>query len=322
MLIQEETISVLNKILNQRARVRKGTDAVYFCPVCKHRKRKLEINLLSGKYNCWVCNFSGLNLKSLFKKLKAPKECYRIFLDNKPSYSVNYDINKLKEVFSKNEKPSEILKLPDEYISLTDSITQSIECKNAVCYLLKRNVSYQDIIRYQIGYCESGIYRNRIIIPSYDKNQNLNFFVGRSFYDKVNLRYNNCEFSKDVVGFESMIDFKQELTLVEGSFDAISVKYNCVPLFGKTMSRKLKEAILINRPPVVNVILDSDAFKNSLKIVEFLIKNDIPVKMVNLGEHDSSEIGFENTWDIIKKTPTLSFETFFKIKLNNEYCRN
>ena len=69
LLYQEAIISILNKLLHQVPKIRKGTDAVYHCPSCKHYKRKLEINLHTGKYNCWVCGFSGTSFKSLFKKL-------------------------------------------------------------------------------------------------------------------------------------------------------------------------------------------------------------------------------------------------------------
>ena len=55
LLYQETIVSVLNKLLHQVPKIRKGTDAVYHCPSCKHYKRKLEINLHTGKYKCWVC---------------------------------------------------------------------------------------------------------------------------------------------------------------------------------------------------------------------------------------------------------------------------
>ena len=51
MLKQETILATLNKLLNQSPRIRKGTDAVYFCPSCNHYKRKFEVNLDSGKYH-------------------------------------------------------------------------------------------------------------------------------------------------------------------------------------------------------------------------------------------------------------------------------
>ena len=41
---------------------------------------------------------------------------------------------------------------------------------------------HDDILKHNIGYCDEGKYSNRIIIPSYDSDGQLNFFVGRDFY--------------------------------------------------------------------------------------------------------------------------------------------
>ena len=78
MLQQEKILNTLNKLLNQQPKIRKGTDAVYFCPKCHHAKRKLEISLTTGKYHCWVCGLSGMNLGTLLRKLNAPSEHYEI----------------------------------------------------------------------------------------------------------------------------------------------------------------------------------------------------------------------------------------------------
>ena len=76
LLQQEQILSTLNEVLNQIPKIRKGTDAVYYCPICKHYKRKFEVSLTTGKYNCWVCGFSGTSYKTLLKKLNAPAKCY------------------------------------------------------------------------------------------------------------------------------------------------------------------------------------------------------------------------------------------------------
>lgn len=313
MLSHENTISILNKSLNQRAKIRKGTDAVYFCPICKHGKRKLEINLITGKYHCWVCNLSGLNLSSLFKKLNIRGQ-YFPKLISKP-HNEKSDIDNL---FSETSKVDSFLNLPPEFKPLYEPC-DSIEYKNALRYMTSRLVSDIDIKRYKIGYCESGEFSYRIIIPSFDKDNKLNFFVGRSYYTSSKLKYNNCRFNKDMIGFESVIDFNQEITLVEGAFDAISVRYNCIPLFGKVMSSKLKLALLSNSIKMVNILLDDDAAKDALRIAEFLFKNGIPSKVINLGGKDPSEIGFEKTWDIINNSEVLTFDSLFRFKLDKNY---
>ena len=46
-------------------------------------------------------------------------------------------------------------------------------------YLKQRCITQREIIRYQIGYCDDGLYQNRVIIPSYDKEGNINYFIAR-----------------------------------------------------------------------------------------------------------------------------------------------
>jgi DNA primase len=314
VLQQEKILTVLNKLLGHSPKIRKGTDAVYFCPKCNHYKRKLEISLLTGKYHCWVCGFSGLNFGSLLKKLKASGECYELIGEVKkvlPSSTITIDT-----LFSENKEAHEINCLPEEFQPLYELNLKSLAYKKAIQYLKNRKITEIDVYRYNIGYCESGKYKNRIVVPSYDTDGILNFYSCRDFYDTSWLKYVNCDFSKDIIGFEMLTNFHEDVTLVEGAFDAIAVRKNAIPLFGKTLSNSLKLKLLIYRPPMVNILLDNDAFKDSLKICEFLIKNNINTRLVRLEEKDASVIGFEKTWEHIENSKVLDFETLFKLKIN------
>jgi hypothetical protein len=53
--------------------------------------------------------------------------------------------------------------------------------RQALAYLKRRNVSKADILRYNIGYCDGGVYDKMIIIPSYSHEGSLNYFVARNF---------------------------------------------------------------------------------------------------------------------------------------------
>ncbi|MEW3852040.1 hypothetical protein QOZ73_32900, partial [Pseudomonas aeruginosa] len=87
-------------------------------------------------------------------------------------------------------------------------------------------------LRYNIGYCCDGSFKNRIIIPSYDKNGDLNFFSARDFLNTSSYKYLFPKWSKDIVGNELFINWSEPITLVEGSFDALSIRNNVIPLFG------------------------------------------------------------------------------------------
>jgi hypothetical protein len=42
---------------------------------------------------------------------------------------------------------------------------------------------------------------------------------------------------KNIIGFENMINWNVPIVLCEGAFDAIAIKRNAIPLFGKNISK-------------------------------------------------------------------------------------
>ena len=90
--------------------------------------------------------------------------------------------------------------------------------KHQLKYLKSRGVSQDDMIKYSIGYCEDGLYSNRIIIPSYDDEGQLNFFIGRDIFDSK-LKYRNSPTPKDIIGFDLFVNWEEPILLVEGFLD-------------------------------------------------------------------------------------------------------
>jgi len=310
MVSQNIIINLLNRVLRQSAKIRKETQLLYHCPTCKHSKRKLEISVDEsnfGYYHCWVCNFGGKSFRTLFKKLNATEEQFQeLYSITKDSKSSNFVVDKTKT--------KQFLRLPDEFKSILAS-TNSPEYKNALHYLRQRKLTDIDFIRYNIGYCESGEYQNRIIVPSYDAQGDLNFFCGRDYYGTSHLSYKLPPWSKNIIGFESFINWSEPVTLVEGVFDAIAVRNNSIPLFGKILSNKLKEALIDNKVKRVNVLLDNDAIRESLKIYEYLTKQGIDVHLIKLVDKDPSVLGFNKTDELIKSSVKMNFGNFILNKL-------
>jgi hypothetical protein len=315
MLQQIQLISLIDKVLGQSARLRLGgTEAMYHCPFCNESKRipKLEICLSGNKvqqWNCWICHTSGKSIRSLFKKLRVNSihfaELYKIVGE----YQFHPRIL--------NEEKHQILALPDEFISLRNP-SKSMEYGNAVSYLRSRGVTRCDILRYNIGYCEQGEYRKRILIPSYDNEGNLNFFAARAYYDNP-MKYKLPSWSKDIVGFELFINWNEPITLVEGSFDGISVRRNAIPLFGTTISNRLRESIVKYGVWRVNIVLDNDALKSAVRIfdeIEKLKGYDVDVHLITLKEKDPSQLGFQKVNEIIERSKPFDFSDIIKMKMN------
>jgi DNA primase len=315
-----ELTSLLNKTFKESGRLRKGNNLQYHCPFCHHHKMKMEVCLDDPhNWHCWVCNAKGRGIYWLFKRMNVTSDILDKVRDNdryighKPNLS-EFDSMILSLKTGEVEKEKiEILNLMPEFKSLAEN-DGSFEYKHAINYAKKRKLSFCDIIKYNIGYCAKGPFANRLVFPSYDKDNNLNFYSCRSYYDD-GYKYKNSEFSKNMIGFENLVDFDFPIYLCEGALDAIALKRNAIPLFGKTTSRKLKQAIVESNCPEVNIVLDDDALQDSLKIAEYIHSIGRVAKIVKLKGKDPNVLGFEKTFEEIRNTEMLDFKSRIELRL-------
>ena len=298
-------VNLLNRVLkSQGQQLTKENEYMWWSPFVNHHKPKLQVNVKNGKWHCWVSGQGGHNLFQLFKKVKASKKEFGELKELSDDFSFEYVPTK---------QQNKDVKLPDEYKPMWVKSNSPIY-KHALKYLKSRNISEDDMIKYSIGYCEEGLYSNRIIIPSYDEEGKLNFFVGRDIFDSK-LKYRNSPTPKDIIGFELFVNWKEPILLVEGALDAISTKINSIPLFGKTIMNNLKRKILEKKVKTLYVALDNDAVKDSMKIVEELMNEGIKVHMIKMTEKDPNDIGYEKFTDIKNLTNETSFRELMKYKL-------
>lgn len=299
----EKNKVVLESIFHERAFVYKSKGEIqvqFHCPFCHHYKQKLSIRLNDGLYHCWVCNTKGKSYLSLLRRIGADFRYYNEFHI--------YTHNAIEDDIAED------IRLPVEYVPLYSECTDAW-FKNAISYLKKRHISEIDIYRYKIGYCNRGKYRGRIIIPSYDSNNKLNFFVARSIYKHAKYSYIYPNIEKNIIMFQNLVDFSFPITLVEGVFDAISVRYNAIPLLGKSILPLLKFYIIKNKPPYVNIILDTDAKSDSLKLCNELLSENIPCKFVEFIGKDPNAIGHSNIWKFIDNTAYINKYMLYKMAI-------
>jgi len=306
---QNKIVNLLNRVLKTNGtKLKKLDEYMYWSPFISHHKPKLQINVKTQKWHCWVSGTGGRTLFQLLKKVNASNQHFdelRELVGDLPHYKKETD-TRLKKV----------VQLPYEFITFGNS-TDSIVKRHALSYLYKRGITDDDILKYNIGYCDDGLYSNRIIIPSYDSDGQLNFFVGRDFYNSK-MKYRNSPTSKDVVGFELFINWDEPIILCEGVFDAMAFKRNAIPLFGKNIMSTLQKKIIESRVKVIYLALDNDAIEDTIKISDNFINNGIDVRMIKFKEKDPSEIGFENLLYLINKTTKTKFSDLMRLKLNGK----
>jgi len=278
---------------------------LFHCPFCYHHKAKLSVNMSArfGRWKCWVCEAAGHKLNSLLYKMGVPKEERRMILGN------------LEDVYvpPKERVDEGPLMLPPEYHPIWWPV-DSFEYRNALHFLKKRGLTREDIIKFQIGYCEQGPYKGRVILPSYDSDSNLNYFVSRSYY-VIEFKYKNPPASKNNIIFENMVDWSSPVVLVEGPFDAIAVRRNGIPLLGKVLYGKLKQKLIREKPPMVYVMMDADAEADALLMERWCINNGLMAKFVRMDGKDASDMGFDHSWKQILHAKESSFADLVRSKM-------
>jgi len=246
------------------------------CPHCQERdglnhpdgKYNLEINTAKRMFRCWKCDepkFSG-SLGRLIRTFGT-----KLDYDLYKSYAgIIQDYN-----FEEEDDEYVHLKLPDEMILFSQMDIKNPDHFEAYNYLVnERKINRDIILKYRLGFCITGKYAKRIIIPSYDNNGDLNYFVGR-YYGNIKknekvLPYLNPKTDKDAIIFnEGLINWDSTVYLVEGAFDMLSLSINSIPMLGKTLSTTLFIKLKELKPDVV-ILLDPDAYKNSIELFYML----------------------------------------------------
>ena len=304
--------SLLDVHLGKGKIISKG-DVAYYCPICKHKNAKLMVNVKTGNYNCFTCHpkTTGKSPVSLLKKIGSPSEA----IIEMKGYFVN-DTTVIKA-----EEEVKLVHLPKEFINLIDTSDTCLEKRQAVTYLKKRGVSSIDIVKYNIGYCKTGRYRNKVIIPSYNSNGRLNYFIARSFEKEPKLKIDSPECKKsELIGFEYYINWNTPVILCEGIFDAMAIKRNAIPLFGKTISKALMIKLLQSDVQTVYLALDDDAIRESIDHAQKLLDLGKEVYIIKLEGKDPSELGFENMISCLQSAKPLTATDLLLLKMQTALC--
>lgn len=299
-----------------KGKVTARTNYAFHCPFCHHHKPKLEVDLAITKegktpWNCWVCGTKGRSLVSLFRKVGAGRDKIdelKPFVKYIPREGDDTDIEKV------------IVTLPKEFKSL-EIPSKSITYRQAIAYAKQRNITSTDIMKYGIGYCETGKYANSIIVQSYDKDGKLNYFISRSFEKDTKRKYNTPTCNKnELIGLEYYINWKCPVILCEGIFDAIALRRNAIPLFGKTISTALMMKLVESDVKTIYIALDNDALSAALKHTKKFLDLGKEVYLIELQGKDPSDTGFEEMIHLLHQADPITYgELLYR---NLEYATN
>ena len=298
-------VYLLERTLNSKSKnLTKADEYMFYSPFVSHYKPKLQVNIESQKWHCWVSNQGGHSIYSLFKKVNADTRYFAELKD------LVFTPSK-----SKGETESKVIvSLPRDFQALW-KVSKSLYRNQAKSFLHKRGITDWDIKKYKIGFCDSGLYEGRIIIPSYDDVGLLNYFVGRSFVGEK-MKYKNPNVSRDIIPFEWYIAWSKPIILCEGVFDAMSIRSNAIPMLSKKPSKSLLQKIFEKNVKTIYIALDDDAKKDAYVMSEFFKDFGIDSKVVKLPkDQDPNDLGWKAITTLINSTESASFSDSIQAKL-------
>lgn len=285
------------------------------CPSVSRNKKKLVIRTDNFLVHCWVCGIKSKNLYNILRKYipGATTEFRETFLGSK-------EINLIDDI---EENYVEELRLPKGFILLAEVMNDSsTEIKQAIWYLKhRRKILDRDFWYFKYGITlEDERYKNRIIIPSFDEEGDLNFFTTRSIRDKISLKSVHCNQAKRTgMAFNEInVDWSEELTIVEGPFDLVRCNDNATCMLGSDLDENhyLFQKIVENHTPVV-LAYDDDAIVKMYNTANLLSQYNVPVRIFDLpqGVHDVGEMKKEQFISLLPYAKMFNADDYLKYRI-------
>jgi hypothetical protein len=304
------------------------------CPRCSESnygepdgKFNMDINTEKRVFRCWRCDpkFSG-SIKRLIKLYGTTDdlEMYESLADsyNYTEYDGDYEYEEIEEI---------LVQLPKEMIYFKDMDVHNMEHFEAYNYIVnERKINREIILKYKLGFCIDGKYNKRIIIPSYDIDNKINYFVARN-YDTANKKkkpYENPKANKNQIIFNAKnINYDSTVYLCEGVFEMLSFPVNTVPMLGKTIGTALFMKLKELKPDVV-ILLDPDAYKNAIELFYQInciyVGCEERVRIVKLPNNDDLDElrrykGVEEVIKCLRTARSLTVDDYFISNLQKPY---
>ena len=285
----EEKRKIIHQILGSSRRSR--DEHLFTCPFCNHHKKKMSVNFAKGYWKCWICDARGKNIYRLVRKFGTYQQRQKwLELEGR------LDLNEFENIFAEmnDVEEEQVIELPKEFISLCNKHLPR-SSKRVLNYLQLRGITREQILKWKIGYCDDGRFGGRVIIPSFNNDGNINYFIARSYVGHQR-KYLNPTAEKDIIFNQLSVDWDSPVTLVEGVFDAIVAGENAIPILGSTLY----------------LALDEDAKKKTGQIVKSMLQYDIELLEIDTsGCEDVGSMSHDVFLERKNQAQPVDYDNFF-----------
>ena len=318
-----EKIDFLNSFIRNLKVEKDNLNVSIWCPFCKHsnkNKLKLTIHLEKNFYHCWLCDSSGSNILSIIKRLDKSKleKAGKLF---KKKVKDNF----YSKIFGEEDCIEELqeVNFPDTFKTLANNFnSKNSNSRDIFNYSIERGFNKHKIWFLKPGFSLDRGFERYLIIPSFDKNGEINFYTSRNIDSQTcdSYKYKNARVSKKNIIFNELnINWNLPLTIVEGPLDLIKTNDNATCLLGSSLTEDmlLFREIVKNKTEVY-LALDRDAYHKSLKIARLLNQYDISVKMIDTRSYeDVGSMSREYFDKIYNEADTFSQDDVLYNKIKN-----
>lgn len=277
-----DKLNFIERLFGSGKLAHNGRDIAVRCPICDPKdrsKKKLAIRVSDDFVHCWVCGFKARSLATLIRKhgTQALMDEYRDRFMPADPYSTRCVHITVEEV-------PRAIRLPDDFQLLTLSSGSDPDTKAVKRYCAGRGLTEDDLWYFKVGTSNDFRWKRRAIVPSFNAEGTLNYFVARAIDDNRRPKYDNPDVDRVPIIFNELnVDWKKRVVLCEGAFDAFKCGDNAVPMMGSDLNEQsaLFNAIVANGTSVA-MALDADMWNTKTpRLAAKLAEYDIDVSIVD-----------------------------------------
>lgn len=274
------------------------------CPWCHHHRTSFYVKAGVGVFKCHYCNESGWAIKLItyVARCTVQEAIDRIMAHRTSIYSED----DWELVEDEEEEAPPVIELPEGFHLLADSHGETARRYRE--YALTR-MSEAQIAEYGVGFCATGRYRGRIVVPVYHLGSLVNWVARAIRPDaekKVLTPPGNEQYSY-VFNLEHVWG-RPQVVITEGVFDCLAIPDMAVATFGKKVTDTQVIALANAGCSRVCLAWDSDAQEEIWKAYTRLKVAFDEVLTVALppGE-DPASVGHAGMVQLVKEAVVPSF---------------
>lgn len=258
--------------------------------------RHLGINYKYGYVHCWRCRTS--HKLSYFLKL------------NGTDYE-NLDLT-FEEPTLKAGVKAEV-DFPKEYINAIDLFDFRYSSYLKALEYIDKRIGIDLALKLNVGFCNTGDYANRIVVPMFNEAGVIEYFVARAVYDFLEPKILNPFGDRKSILFnwDTARNFS-EVFIAEGVFSALTVYPFGIATLGKEITEMQIIRVLHSDVKVVNILLDANAISDAYAVANRILSltSRLKIRVLELRDGQPDNFSFEHILNLKKNTPFYTGNVF------------